>query len=196
MKCVVCRFGETELGTITYNLDRKSMILVVKDVPAEVCDACGEGFIDPSISERLDEIVNEAEESGAEVLIRKHAPVKISSIKANGVQRGPADEFIDKLELGPKQLVTKKISDGREYQLDAVLPNGKTLRFGSVRLNIGGQDPGKLIVYAIKDFDDPKDKFVCQPKNPKHCWYKFWPDDDEAMTYAIRAVKSAYESKV
>ena len=196
MKCVVCRFGETEPGTITYNLNRKSMTLVVKEVPAEVCDACGEGFLDPSILEGLDEIVNEAEESGAEVLIRRYAPVKTSSGKVNGVQRGPADEFIDKLELGPNQFVTKKISDGRGYQLDAVLPNGKTLRFGSVRLNIAGQDPGKLIVYAVKDFDDPKDKFICQRSNPKHCWYKFWPDDAAAMTYAVSAVRSAYESKL
>ena len=196
MKCFVCRFGEIAPGTTTFSLNLKSMALVVKEVPAEVCDSCGEGYFDQSVSERLDEIVNQAEESGVEFMVRKYTPARVLSEQVNGVQREPADEFIEKLELGPKQLVTKKISDGRGYQLDAILPNGKTLRFGSVRLNIAGQDPGKLIVYAIKDFDDPQNMFICQHSNPKHCWYKFWPDDDEAMTYAVRAVRSAYESKL
>ena len=47
MKCFVCRFGEIEPGTTTFNLNLKSMTLVVKEVPAEVCDACGEGIFGP-----------------------------------------------------------------------------------------------------------------------------------------------------
>lgn len=41
MKCLVCKFGDTELGTIIYNLNSDTMTLVAKKVPADVCDASG-----------------------------------------------------------------------------------------------------------------------------------------------------------
>lgn len=105
-------------------------------------------------------------------------------------------EFISKLDLKDGQIVVKPNSGGRGYELDAILPSGKTLRFSSVRFNIGGQDPGKLTVYAQKGFYDPEERFTCQDKNPKSCHYKFWPDDEEAIEYAVRVVKSAYGNKV
>ena len=110
------------------------------------------------------------------------------------VQRQRAEEFIANLELAPEQYRT--IEKANAYNLDAILPNGKTRRFGSVRLNIGGQDPGKLTVYAVKGFHDPEERFECQNQNSTHCLYKFFPDDEEAMEYAVRAVRSAYGNKV
>ena len=105
-------------------------------------------------------------------------------------------EFISRLELEPDQFIIKPNSGGRGYELDAVLVSGKILRFGSVRFNVRGQDPGKLTVYAVKGFHDPEERFKCQESDPKRCIYKFWPDDEEAMSYAARVVKSAYGNKV
>ena len=42
MKCVVCKSGETHEGTTTVTLERDGLTLVMKEVPAEICDNCGE----------------------------------------------------------------------------------------------------------------------------------------------------------
>ncbi len=112
----------------------------------------------------------------------------------NRVQELRAQEFIKKLKIESWRYSRKEVASSYEFYAD--LPNGKTRKFGSVRYNIRGQDPGKLIVYAVKGFSDPEERFECQKQNHKHCSYKFWPDDEEAMKYAVRAVESAYGNKV
>ena len=194
MKCFVCRFGEIEPGTTTFNLNLKSMTLVVKEVPAEVCDSCGEGYFDSSVSERLDEIVNQAEECGVEFMVRKYTPAIVSSEQVNGVQHHPVEEFIKRLELGPEQYTRKKYANG--YRLYVNSPTKQQPHFGYVRLNRAREHAGMMAVYAIGDFRDPESRFKSQPKNPKACVYWFSPKDEEAMEYAVRAVKSAYESKL
>lgn len=42
MKCVICKTGETRSGTTTVTLSRGETTVVIKNVPAEVCDTCGE----------------------------------------------------------------------------------------------------------------------------------------------------------
>ena len=114
----------------------------------------------------------------------------------NQAQRKRAEDFISRLELVEDVDYTKRETQSSAYRLYALRPNGTRKMFGSVRLNVGGQDPGKLNVYAMKGFYDPEERFTCQDSNPKDCYYKFWPDDEEAMEYAVCAVKSAYGNKV
>ena len=114
----------------------------------------------------------------------------------NQVQRQRAEDFIARLELVEGTHYTKRETQSSAYRLYAIRQNGTKKMFGSVRLNVGGQDPGKLNVYANKGFYDPEARFTCQDSNPKDCHYKFWPDDEEAMEYAVRAVKSAYGNKI
>ena len=83
MKCLVCKFGETEPGTITYNLNSDAMTLVVKNVPADVCDACGEGYLGREVSEELHAIVEGAKKSGVEFMVRKYVPAEGSRDKAH-----------------------------------------------------------------------------------------------------------------
>ena len=42
MKCVVCKLGETRPGQTTVTLERQGAALVVRSVPAQVCENCGE----------------------------------------------------------------------------------------------------------------------------------------------------------
>ena len=37
MKCAICKNGDTKEGMTTITFDRDGMILVVKDVPAQIC---------------------------------------------------------------------------------------------------------------------------------------------------------------
>ena len=114
----------------------------------------------------------------------------------NQVQEQQVEEFIVKLRLEPGQYVKKDVPGGNGYQLDAILPNDRKLRFGSVRCLMKGRDAGKLTVYAVKGFFDPEERFKCQKQNNKHCWYRFSLNDEDATKYAVRAVKSAYGNKV
>ncbi len=53
MKCVICKHGETIKGTTTITLERGSSTLVFKDVPAQICDNCGEKYVDHQTTQTL-----------------------------------------------------------------------------------------------------------------------------------------------
>jgi YgiT-type zinc finger domain-containing protein len=42
VNCVVCRHGETKPGFTTFAVERNGAILVVRGVPARVCENCGD----------------------------------------------------------------------------------------------------------------------------------------------------------
>ncbi len=71
MKCVICKNGETEPGTTTILLERDNTTIVIKLVPAEVCQNCGDGYVDEETTERLLQIVEDATKSGVQVDIRQ-----------------------------------------------------------------------------------------------------------------------------
>ncbi len=50
MRCVVCRHGDTQPGTATLVLERDGLTLLLKQVPAEVCENCGEEYIDEAVA--------------------------------------------------------------------------------------------------------------------------------------------------
>ncbi|MCH8206764.1 MAG: type II toxin-antitoxin system MqsA family antitoxin [Chloroflexi bacterium] len=72
-KCVVCRNGEMTPGSTIVTLARDSLTLVVKDVPALVCDNCGEEYVEDSITARLLETAEEALKAGVQVDVRYYA---------------------------------------------------------------------------------------------------------------------------
>lgn len=73
MKCVICRKGDTVFGETTVTLDRNGTTIVFQDVPAQVCDNCGEEYIDASISERLLREADAAARAGVTVEVRRYA---------------------------------------------------------------------------------------------------------------------------
>lgn len=72
MKCTVCRHGETQPGTATVTLSREQLTLVVKSVPAQVCENCGEEYVDEATASRLLETAEEAVRSSVQVHVRKY----------------------------------------------------------------------------------------------------------------------------
>lgn len=73
MRCVICKHGETEPGTVTVTLERGGTIVIIKDVPADVCDNCGEYYLSESVMRDLEERVGHAVARGAEVEILRFA---------------------------------------------------------------------------------------------------------------------------
>jgi YgiT-type zinc finger domain-containing protein len=64
MKCVICGVGETESGTATITLEKDTTIIVFKQVPADVCQTCGESYTDEDVTDRLLSIVTEEAKRG------------------------------------------------------------------------------------------------------------------------------------
>ena len=73
MKCVVCKIGSTNLGNTTVTLERDSMTLVFKGVPAQVCSNCGEAYVDADTTRQILLKAEEAARSGVQVDVRQFA---------------------------------------------------------------------------------------------------------------------------
>jgi YgiT-type zinc finger domain-containing protein len=73
MKCVICRQGETHPGNATVILTREGMTLVVKRVPANVCDNCGEEYLEEDVTADLLSLVERSAQTGVEVEILEYA---------------------------------------------------------------------------------------------------------------------------
>lgn len=73
MKCVLCRHGDTRSGEVTVTLQRGGTTVIVKDVPAEVCENCGEYYLSEGVSGQLLARAEQAVKSGAEVEILRFA---------------------------------------------------------------------------------------------------------------------------
>ena len=70
MTCVICRHGATREGTTTVTLERGGLTLVVKGVPAQVCESCGEEYLDEDTTARLLQDAERAAREGVQVEVR------------------------------------------------------------------------------------------------------------------------------
>ena len=73
MNCVICKQGELHEGTATVTLQRGETTVVIKDVPAEVCDNCGEYYLSEVMSAYVLGLAEAAVRKGAEVEITRYA---------------------------------------------------------------------------------------------------------------------------
>ena len=69
MKCLICKNGETQGGFTAVTLQRGDHILVIKNVPADICENCGEYYLSQEIAELMYQQAEQALERGAEVEI-------------------------------------------------------------------------------------------------------------------------------
>ena len=72
MTCVICKHGETKLGTTRIAVERGSTVLVVRSVPAQVCDNCGEAYLSADAVDRLQQMLSNAAQGGVQVEVRKY----------------------------------------------------------------------------------------------------------------------------
>jgi YgiT-type zinc finger domain-containing protein len=45
MQCVLCKHETTHPGNVTVTLERDNCIIIVKDVPADICENCEEYYL-------------------------------------------------------------------------------------------------------------------------------------------------------
>ena len=73
MKCVLCREGETSPGKVTVTLERGGTVIVIKEVPAEVCSNCGEYYLAEEITREVLRLAEAGIEKGVEVEVIRFA---------------------------------------------------------------------------------------------------------------------------
>ena len=71
MKCVVCKRGETRPGFTTVTLERGGAALVIRKVPADVCENCGEAYVSAEVTRSLLASARETLRAGVELDIRE-----------------------------------------------------------------------------------------------------------------------------
>ncbi len=73
MKCAICKHDETEPGTVTVTLQRGQTVVIIKDVPAEICRNCGEYYLSETVTEHVFAQAEDAVSRRAEVEILRYA---------------------------------------------------------------------------------------------------------------------------
>jgi len=68
MECFMCK-GSLIEKKVNYVVDLERTIIIIKSVPAKVCNQCGEQYFDDETSEKIERIVNQLKELSIEVMI-------------------------------------------------------------------------------------------------------------------------------
>lgn len=73
MECVMCE-GTTVATTRPKPVERDGRIAVIRDVPVEVCDSCGEVYLDADVTKQLDVLFRRLVEGPVEQVVAHHEP--------------------------------------------------------------------------------------------------------------------------
>ncbi|GFN37143.1 MULTISPECIES: type II toxin-antitoxin system MqsA family antitoxin [Bacillota] len=68
MNCALCK-GKLKKGVVNHIIDLGDGIIIIKNVPANTCNQCGEYYVDTETAIKLENIVEELRKNKAEVLI-------------------------------------------------------------------------------------------------------------------------------
>ncbi|MBI4700806.1 MAG: type II toxin-antitoxin system MqsA family antitoxin [Deltaproteobacteria bacterium] len=71
--CPICKHGERQPGTTSVTLSREGSTIVFENVPADVCDNCGESYLTEETTTRLFEEAKAATSAGFRVAVRAYA---------------------------------------------------------------------------------------------------------------------------
>ena len=72
VRCVFCK-GEMREGKVNVPVDLGDRFILIKGVPALVCQECGEYFVSDEVMKRLESIVEEAKSRNVEIEILRFA---------------------------------------------------------------------------------------------------------------------------
>jgi YgiT-type zinc finger domain-containing protein len=63
-KCSICKTGTLRPGMTNVTHERDGHVVVVKNVPAEICDTCGEYYLDADIAQAVYDMAEAALSQG------------------------------------------------------------------------------------------------------------------------------------
>lgn len=73
MTCLICKNGEARPGQASVTLQRGNCTVIIKGVPADVCENCGEHYVSEEVTRELLRRAEVAVRNGAEVEILGYA---------------------------------------------------------------------------------------------------------------------------
>ena len=71
MECVICKAGSMYEGKVTVTLEKNGSIILIKEVPAQVCDVCEHYYLDEKITGEVLKRGTEGLLKGAELEVMK-----------------------------------------------------------------------------------------------------------------------------
>lgn len=74
MNCTICKTGQTRPGTTTVTLQSDNTVVVVRDVPADICENCGEYYLSEPTASRV--------YADADATARRYVGVEIQRVAA------------------------------------------------------------------------------------------------------------------
>ena len=74
MKCLACKNGTLKAGRTTVTVERDGTTIVIRNVPADVCETCGEDYIEATVasSVEIETVLQEAASSGVRFEVREY----------------------------------------------------------------------------------------------------------------------------
>ena len=72
MHCVICKYGETRPGAASLTLERGGCTILIREVPGEICDTCGEAYHSAEVTASVLRQAEQAYQAGAEVELRRY----------------------------------------------------------------------------------------------------------------------------
>ena len=73
--CMFCRCEIVTLGVTTHVVNYNGAIIVIKNVPCEECEQCGEKFYTDEVAEKLEKMVNLAKKMMQEIAVLDYTKV-------------------------------------------------------------------------------------------------------------------------
>ena len=65
--CPICKVGALETGAVTVTLERGGSIILLKNVPAQVCSNCSSYFLDSNMTREVLKKAEASVQNGAEL---------------------------------------------------------------------------------------------------------------------------------
>ena len=73
--CFLCKCDTVRQSTTTHVVNYKGSIIVIKNVPCEGCEQCGEIFYTDDVAQRLEELVEQAKQILQEISVIDYGKV-------------------------------------------------------------------------------------------------------------------------
>ena len=73
--CMFCKCDTVKQSTTTNDVNYKNSIIVIKNVPCEECEQCGEKYYTDEVAEQLEKMVNLAKQMMQEIAVLDYSKV-------------------------------------------------------------------------------------------------------------------------
>jgi|BarGraNGADG00211_3_1021988.scaffolds.fasta_scaffold00009_3 YgiT-type zinc finger domain-containing protein len=71
MECVICKNGSTFEGFTTVTLEQNNSVIVIKEVPAHICNNCGHFYLSEEYASKVLAIAQETVRKGIEIEVSR-----------------------------------------------------------------------------------------------------------------------------